>query len=38
MSFDNPHDRREPCLLHLHPAHSPTVTNRSSPHYAEALL
>jgi hypothetical protein len=23
MSFDNPHDRREPCLLHLAPAHSP---------------
>jgi hypothetical protein len=23
MSFDNPHDRREPCLLHLGPAHSP---------------
>jgi hypothetical protein len=27
----------EPYLLHIHPAPHPAVTNRSSPHYAEAL-
>ena len=33
----HPHDRREPCLLHIQPAHSPDITNQSNPHYAEAL-
>jgi hypothetical protein len=32
--FRDPHDRREPCLLHIRPATHPTITNQTSPHYA----
>ena len=32
-----PHDRREPCLFHLHrPTHT-IITNKTTPHFAEAL-
>jgi hypothetical protein len=30
-----PYHRRRPCLLHLHPAHPPLITNQTSPHPAE---
>jgi len=37
MGLRHSHDRWEPCLLHLpRPTHA-TITNQSSPHFAEAL-